>query len=159
MSFFCQSYNEFWGNMYYCTRSSLIGSLKECIEDIKSLGLSSDISFVDLDCHAEVRELEQVDLLGIKSFSMHDSDGTCEVSTFIICSTMNDINGIRLSKIIGYVFSRFLSSRSVKIINEERQIISSLDIRTGTEIMPMSKSDGRMVQYIDIVANISTPTR
>lgn len=159
MSLFNRSYNKFVGNLYYMTRSSLIAALKECIDDMKRRNLSKEITFVDLDCHAEIQELPQVDFVGIKSFSMYDDDGVCQVSTFVCCSTMNDENAIRLSKIISYVFSRFAGNISVNILNENQQVITTLDIKSGVEVMPMSKSDGRMVQYIDITGNISTAIR
>lgn len=159
MSLFYQKYDNFLGNLYYMSRSSLIAALHECMEDMKNLGITQKLSFVDLDCHAEVQELPQNDIIGIKSFSSYDNDGVYQISAFIVCSTMNDENGIRLSKLIGYMFSRFAGSKSLKVINEDQQPVSCLDILGGTEVMPMSKSDGRMVQYIDITANIRTATR
>lgn len=155
MSLFMQGYDESFGKLYYRTRSSLISALKECVEDLKKMKTSSNISFFDFDCHAEVHELPQKDLLGLKSFSFYDDSGVIEMSTFIVCSTMDDDNGLRLSKIIGYVFSRFAGTKAIKIINETQKHLYSIEIKSGVEVMPMSKSDGRMVQYIDVTGNIS----
>ncbi len=159
MSMFYQEYNEIVGKYYYCSRSSLIAALKECIADMEERGIGKDIKFVDFDSHAEIRELEQFDIVGLQSFSFREDNGTTSVAFFVNCSTMRDLNGIRLSKIIGYMFSRLCGCKSIKVINEDQQVISSLDLSSSVEIMPMSKSDGRMVQKIDIIGYLSSATR
>lgn len=159
MSMFLQEVDENESLLYYRVRSSLIAALKECIFEIKSKGLSKDLDFFDFDCHAEIHELPQNDIIGLKSFSSHFNDGIIEISSFLVCSTMNDLNGIRLSKMIGHIFSRFFANKAIKILKEDETQFAALDIKNGTEVMPMSKSDGRMVQFIDLSANVSKANR
>lgn len=159
MSMFMQNYDKSTSKMYYRVRSSLIAALNECLGEIKDCNLSNDIVFFDFDCHADIHEMPQKDVLGLKGFSFYDDDGVINLSTFIVCSTMDDLNGIRLSKIIGHVFGRFIGNKAVCVLDEYKNKIAAITTVSGTEIMPMSKSDARMVQYIDVTAKISDTTR
>jgi hypothetical protein len=157
MSVFMQKVDDGLSKLYYRTRSSLIAALNECVEEVKPI--SNKVCFFDFDCHADTHELPQCDIIGLKSFSFYDDNGNVQLSAFIVCSTMNDLNGLRLSKIIGHVFSRFIGNKAIRILDEVKDDVAAMTTLTGTEVTPMSKSDARMVQYIDMSAVLSIKTQ
>lgn len=150
---------EFNAKIYYLSRSSVIRAISDCCRAVKELEISKDATFFDFDSHAENFELIQNDVIGLRSYATYDEDGVVRNSFYVVCSTMNDKNGIRLSKIVSYVFARFLSGNTINVFNEESEIITSLNITSGTEVMPMSKADNRMAQYVDVSCLLSAKTR
>lgn len=150
---FEQDVDEKTVDLYYNHRSSILRGFNQCVEEIKQLKLSKNLTAGDLDSHAEIRDLPNTDLIMLKGISCYDDEKLLQFSFMIGVSTINDQHGIRLSKIMSYVNARYFPGRGLKVIDFEGNKIGALNIKDGTEISPMSNSEGRMFQFITVECN------
>lgn len=148
-------------SLYFEAWSSVIRAMQQCIAEIKQLGLSDDIEVLNLDDHADIRELPKKDYVFFSSFNQMGDEHQLEYGFFVGCSTWADTNNLRHTRLISYLASRFAPARAISIVRDNGngglETIGKLNIQSGTEVMPMSKSDQRSVQFIE-VHSLSTTT-
>lgn len=154
---FQQDINENDGDLYYCHWQSVFASFQQIVKEIRELGLSSDIEVMNMDDFSDIHEIPMNDFIILRHFNLDINEGNVEVSFNIGVSTYSDGNNHRLSKIISYVYGRYLPGKAQYVLDKNGNVKANMTFTDGTMINYMSKSEMRSTQYITVVA-LSTAT-
>lgn len=154
---FLQPINENDADLYYCHWQSVFASFQEIVKEIRNLGLSSDIEVMNMDDFSDIHDIPMNDFIILRHFNLDTNEGNIDVSFNIGVSTYSDGNNHRLSKIISYVYGRYLSGKAQYVLDKEGNVKATMTFTDGTLINYMSKSEMRSTQYITVTA-LSTAT-
>lgn len=154
---FLQPTDENDADLYYCHWQSVFASFQEIVKEIRNLGLSSDIEVMNMDDFSDIHDIPMNDFIILRHFNLDTNEGNVDVSFNIGVSTYSDGNNHRLSKIISYVYGRYLPGKAQYVLDKEGNVKATMTFTDGTLINYMSKSEMRSTQYITVVA-LSTAT-
>lgn len=145
------------GDLYYCHWQSVFAAFNELVEEIKKLGISNDIEIMNMDDFADIHEIPMNDFIILRHFYMDIDGGSVNVMFNIGVSTYADGNNHRLSKLISYIYGRYMPGKAQTVLDENGLEKATITFTDGTLINYMSKSEMRSTQYITVVA-LSTAT-
>lgn len=140
------------GDLYYCHWQSVLAAFNEVVEEIKELGISNDIEIMNIDDFADIHEIPMNDFIILRHFNMDNNDGTINVMFNIGISTYSDGNNHRLSKLISYVYGRYMPGKAQYILDRDGLVKATITFTDGTFINYMSKSEMRSTQFITVAA-------
>lgn len=138
--------------LYYCHWQSVFAAFQEVVKEIKAAGISSDIEVMNMDDFADIHEIPMNDFIILRHFNMEDEEGNIYVSFNIGISTYSDGNNHRLSKLISYVYGRYMPGKAQYIVDKNGDVKATMTFTDGTHINYMSKSEMRSTQYITVTA-------
>lgn len=144
-------------DLYYCHWQSVFAAFQELVKEIRAAGLSDDIEVMNMDDFADIHEIPMNDFIILRHFNMDINEGVIDVSFNVGVSTYSDGNNHRLSKIISYIYGRYMPGKAQLILDENGLEKATITFTDGTLINYMSKSEMRSTQYITVVA-LSTAT-
>lgn len=151
-SLFLQPTSSDDSDLYYCHWQSVFATLQEIVNEIRELGLSKDIEIMNMDDFSDIHEIPMNDFLLFRHFNLDINDGTVDVSFNLGVSTYSDGNNHRLSKIISYLYGRYMPGKAQYILDENGLEKATITFTDGTLINYMSKSEMRSTQFITVVA-------
>jgi len=140
------------GDLYYCHWQSVFAAFNELVEEIKTLGISNDIEIMNMDDFADIHEIPMNDFIILRHFNMDIDEGTVNVMFNVGVSTYSDGNNHRLSKLISYIYGRYMPGKAQSVLDRDGNIKGTITFTDGTLINYMSKSEMRSTQYITVVA-------
>lgn len=149
---FLQPIDKNDGDLYYCHWQSVFASFQEIVEEIKNLKLSSDIEVMNMDDFSDIHEIPMNDFIMLRHFNVETDNGNVQVNFNIGVSTYSDANNHRLSKIISYVYGRYMPGKAQYVLDTNGDVKATMTFTDGTLINYMSKSEMRSTQYITVVA-------
>lgn len=133
--------------------SSLTVFCNDTIAELKSNGVSSDLSYIDWDAHANLQELPRNDLLGPNGLAVTELEEAFQFVFILGVATHADANLFRLRAIVDRLFTSVRFGRTLPLYDWKAGTVrGSMVIQTGTTIMPMSRSENHAVQYIQAEA-------
>lgn len=153
---FQQPMNKHDSDIYYCHWQSVFAAFQELVTEIRNLGLSKDIEVMNMDDFSDIHDIPMNDFIMLRHFNLDLDKGNVEVSFNIGISTYSDGNNHRLSKIISYVFGRYMPGKAQCIVDEDGVQKATITFTDGTLINQMSKSEMRSTQFITVVALSTT---
>lgn len=151
-SLFLQPPSSNDADLYYCHWQSIFAAFNELVDEIKKLGISNDIEIMNMDDFADIHEIPMNDFIILRHFNMDINDGVIDVSFNVGASTYADGNNHRLSKLISYIYSRYMPGKAQNILDNNGLIKATITFTDGTLINYMSKSEMRSTQYITVTA-------
>lgn len=153
---FLQPQNLDDADIYYCHWQSIFASFQEVVEEIRNLEISKDIEVMNMDDFVDIHEIPMNDFIILRHFHMFEDEGVINVTFNIGVSTYSDGNNHRLSKLISYIYSRYMPGKAQYILDEDGKIKATITFTDGTLINFMSKSEMRSTQYITVAAVSTT---
>ena len=154
---FLQTNDNDDAELYYCHWQSVFAAFQELAQEIKDKKLSSDIEVMNMDDFSDIHDIPMNDFIILRHFNMENDEGNIGVSFNIGVSTYSDGNNHRLSKIISYIYGRYMPGKAQYVLDMDGNIKGTMTFTDGTLINFMSKSEMRSTQYITVVA-LSTAT-
>lgn len=151
-SLFLQPVSSNDKDLYYCHWQSIFAGFQELVKEIRDAGLSSDIEIMNMDDFADIHEIPMNDFIILRHFNLDINEGTVDISFNVGVSTYSDGNNHRLSKLISYIYSRYMPGKAQLILDEDGLEKATITFTDGTLINYMSKSEMRSTQYITVTA-------
>lgn len=151
-SLFLQPVSSNDGDLYYCHWQSIFAAFNELVEEIKKLGISNDIEIMNMDDFSDIHEIPMNDFIIFRHFNMDINEGVIDVSFNVGVSTYSDGNNHRLSKLISYIYGRYMPGKAQNILDKDGLVKGTITFTDGTLINYMSKSEMRSTQFITVTA-------
>lgn len=118
----------------------------------KVYGDANGLQVVDMDAHADMRQLPPVDVIGPFQLDMEVDDGTAIITTMIGVSTVADTNLVRLFGHIDDLFNLMLPDQRIPIWDASNPNaltrFGTMTAMNGTKIMPVYNTKERPMQFI-----------
>lgn len=135
--------------------ASLISKTQEIIENIKTAGISPDISYMAWDARQEVNELPNSDLIGVVDWTFAENDDHLpDIEFAILVSTSKDANLFREVEILNEIRKVCVHpSKPEYLVWTVRDIdnepFAQLQV-TDFNVLPAGQSEARSVRQIGI---------
>lgn len=120
--------------------ASLLNFCKRFGENVELQGITpQSLSPWDFDTVQDENELPTEDLIGISNLSITADEHILEVECLIGITTYDDTNGMRLKKLMGYLFEGLKPTSVLPYLDAETGVRSNLmSILNGTRLMPVT---------------------
>lgn len=147
-------------DVYLDVYNSVVRYIKDSIQEMLENGIAQDLSFQDIDRHAEEQVLENRDYILLRSFSSNQeyilSDYVFEVGV----TTFEDKNGFRHRAIINELNKKFRPMNTMQVYSHKtlEKRLGVLKFTEPTTIQPTAKYNTRAVQYL-LVNAVTTETK
>lgn len=130
---------------------SLVKFCQDQITAIKADGLSSDMTFINLDAHSNLHELEFIDYLGITGFSTIVDDKIHTVDVAFAVMLAEDKHLLRHMEIVGRLYEALQPEKKLVYYDAETAAaLSWMVISNGTNLLPVGRSETRALQMISV---------
>ena len=129
-----------------------------CKEFKTALSSISDLEVQNFDAVSEIAELPDRDMIGITELSRTE-DPLVTIEASFVCSTWEDANLFRLTKIVGHVKDRLKTDARFTLFRPDTLTAAgNLVVMGGTTVMPvMRSSKHRAVQAVAVTFGESAP--
>lgn len=145
-------------NIIDLMHTSCIGSLSQCLLEMKELGLLRDDAEVFLtENHAFETDVPKTDVILFNGFSCEEEGKVYHLSFQVGVSMFEDVNLHRHYKALSYLYDRFEVLGSFSLFDETSKKIGNATILDGKLLAPVSKIDIRCVQMftVDCVSDLT----
>lgn len=125
-------------------------SLTKLVEEFRQAQML-DAAYVNWDAHAQIGELPQQDAIGLAGVGLaEDEPGHYEVAAAVALSTWDDMNLIRLTKLVSDFFDLLPISGRVAVFNPADGTPMSFMVVAGPRsVSPVGKAETRSVQALE----------
>ncbi len=122
--------------------------------------LWGDSESIDFDAIADMAELPDQDLIGLRSFSLNSGSDYKPVATasgMIIVMTYNDAGNTRLLTRLNTLFNEMKPEKTIPLYDyQTSEIIGEMKFLGVTRLMPLERNGNRAIQGITFQAGLQS---
>lgn len=145
-------------DLYLDVRSSVIRFINLKIAEFIKRGIIEGGMYVDLDAHADLAEMPNVDCICLQGFQASLDEKFITVGFNIGVATFNDAEKVKHNKIVSELLGSLAPTETIDLVaHEDGQKIGALIVNEDTDVAPFAKTNVRSIQYI-LVTVLSTET-
>lgn len=133
--------------------------VKLCVElaaAMRSLNISTDVDYIELDARVELKdnEIPSNDIIGLTQFSIAEIDKSIWQIHFIIgVSTISDENLFRLRRMANFIYERFpCGAQMIYYDADTADEKSWIQVTPGTVQLPTHRVETRPFRFIQVQA-------
>lgn len=140
--------------------SSVVKYVQEAVSYFRALGFSDNVTFRDMDGHAENEVLPNEDFVCLKDFSGTTDENSSDWVFQIGVTTFEDENLFRHRAMMNYLMKKFIPLQEILVYDNEDKNTSygRLIVKSDTTLQPFSKVNARAIQYLLVGASSTVPT-
>lgn len=102
--------------------------------------LNVSISAVNFDAFASESDIPDGDVLGLESLAWMEDEGVYTFSCLFTCGTDDDVNNMRLVKIVSSVFNDVKPECKLRYFDEQLQAqVGWLVVTNGSSVLPVQR--------------------
>lgn len=144
--------------LYLDSKKSVIRFLTDSIREMKELGFSNNLTFIDLDAHADLAELDSVDYVCLQGFSAKFDEKFVSINFNIGVTTFDDKEKTVHDQIVSYLTGKVVPLEQISLLDSDTgKFYGKFIINEDTEVSPFAKTNVRSLQFI-LVTALSTET-
>jgi len=130
---------------------SVVKFAQQRITEYRGLGLSSNMTFLNLDAHSNIHELQLVDYLGINGLSVTVEDKIHTINLGFTVTLAEDANLLRHMEVMARMYEELQPEKKLVYYDAETaEALSWMGITDGTYLTPMSRDELRAFQMISV---------
>lgn len=145
-------------DLYLDVRSSVIRFINQKIAYFIESGFIEGAVYVDLDAHADLAEMPDVDCICLQGFQASLDEKFITIGFNIGVSTFNDAEKVKHNRLVSELLGSLAPTETIPLVTHDKgEEIGSLIINEDTEVAPFAKTNVRSIQFI-LVTALSTET-
>ena len=133
---------------------SAIAEINVIIEQIKSQGISKDLSYYSWDSRGQETELPNTDLIGLMGWTYAENEGLPVVQLGILTSLVLDQNQFREVRVMDIIRNRFVGLdgdyKTIALVTPDLGREYGVLQVTDFEVMPAGRSEVRSTRNVAI---------
>lgn len=117
-------------------------------------GAAHGLTVVDMDAHADIRQLPMTDVIGTFQFDLEVDDGTVIITTMIGVSTLSDTGLVKLYEHVDNLFGLLLPGKTLPIYDASNPSAltrtGTMTALNGTKVMAVYNTALRPMQFVAV---------